>query len=115
MRNMEKTLNMMLCKCLQEEQELYRRWLCRQMPEEILKHAAEYVMRENLLQLFDQRNLSAEQANALLQLREPLADLYEKAKTETMDDFWESYFDTIRDHAEKLARKAREAEERASR
>ena len=112
MRNTEKNLNMMLYRRILNEQEMFRKWLCVQMPEEILKYAEEYVIRERIIEIFDERNLSAEQANALVQLNEPLAFLYQKIREEEAEGFWNRYLEIIQNSADKLEREARKAEAR---
>ena len=110
MRMKEKTLSTMLYRRILTEQELFRNWLCVQMPEEMLKHAEEYVIRERILQIFDEQNLCAEQANALVQLNEPLAFLCQKIREEEAESLWDRYLGIIQNSANKLENDAREAE-----
>lgn len=112
MRNTEKNLNMMLYRRILTEQEMFRKWLCVQMPEDILKYAEEYAIRERIVEIFDEWNLKVEQANALVQLNEPLAFLYQKIREEEAEGFWNRYLEIIQSSADKLEREARKAEAR---
>lgn len=71
------------------EQEQYRKWLLGQPPGEILNHAAQYTVREDIVVLMEELELTDAQTKALLKSKTPLADVYKEwAKTEThhMDD-----------------------------
>ena len=48
------------------EQDYYRQWLLSQPPEEILNHAYEYAMREDILMAMETEELTDAQAQALL-------------------------------------------------
>ena len=63
---------------MRTEQNKYRSWLEEQPPEEILNHAHEYTVREDIMTLLENNYLDAAQAEALLASPTPLADLYEK-------------------------------------
>ena len=58
------------------EQEQYRNWLLGQPPDEILNHAVEYAIREDILIEMEELNLSPPLAAALLESPAPLADVY---------------------------------------
>jgi len=94
------------------EQAQYRQWLLGQPPGEILNHAYEYTIREDIVMEMEGLELTGAQAKALLKSRTPLADVYKEwTKTET------HHMDDIRDvienradyviHAEKEKREAR--------
>ena len=71
------------------EQEQYRNWLLGQPPSDILDHAAEYTVREDIVMEMSALELTDAQANALLKSKTPLADVYKewsKAETHHMDD-----------------------------
>ena len=71
------------------EQEQYRKWLLGQPPNEIIDHAAEYSVREDIVMCMEDLELTEAQAKALLKSLSPLSDIYrEWNKTEThhMDD-----------------------------
>ena len=71
------------------EQEQYRRWLLGQPPGEILNHAAEYTVREDIVMVMEELELPEAQARALLKSKTPLADVYKewnKTETHHMDD-----------------------------
>lgn len=75
------------------EQEKYRSWLLSQPPAEILNHAYEYVMREDILLSLEYSDLSSGQAKALLKSPAPLADVFkdwEKRETGHMEDIRET-------------------------
>lgn len=109
---MDKVLNRTLYKHLCEEQKLYHSWLCLQSPEEVLKHAEEYLIREHILKVLEMRDLTDKQANALLDLREPLDYLYQEIKREEVEDFWAVYLEAVMDSADRLARKTGRDKER---
>lgn len=71
------------------EQEQYRKWLLGQPPDEILHHAYEYNIREDVVLELEELELTAAQTKALLQSPSPLADIYkawEKTETSHMED-----------------------------
>lgn len=74
---------------LAAEQAQYQEWLLGQPPGEILNHAYEYSVREDMVMAMEDLELSDAQAKALLKSRNPLADLYDawaKVETRHMDD-----------------------------
>lgn len=83
------------------EQETFRDWLKGQSPEEILNHAYEYTVREDILMSLEYHDLSDAQADALMKSPSPLADVFrdfENRETDHMDVIWdclESRADTI--------------------
>ena len=82
-------LNTKLYEKLFAEQEKYKGWLLTQPPEEILNHAYEYTIREDIVLALEYMGLSDERAAALLESLSPLADLYkdfEKIETDHMDE-----------------------------
>ena len=80
------------------EQAKYRGWLLEQPPEEILNHAYEYAVREDILMCMEEAELRPEQAKVLLASASPLDDVYQVfSKVET------SYMDIIRDSIETRA------------
>ena len=67
------------------EQETFRDWLKDQPPEEILNHAYEYTIREDILLSLEYHNLSDAQIDALMESPSPLADVFrdfEKLETD---------------------------------
>ena len=73
------------------EQENFRDWLKSQPPEEILNHAYEYTIREDILLSLEYNDLSDAQIAALMQSPCPLADVlkdFEKLETDHMEDIW---------------------------
>lgn len=82
-------LNSRLYEKMAAEQKNYRMWLLTQSPGEILDHAAEYAIREDIMMEMEELDLTSPQARALLKSRTPLADIYKewnKAETHHMDD-----------------------------
>lgn len=83
------------------EQETFRDWLKGQSPEEILNHAYEYTVREDILLSLEYHDLSDAQAEALMKSPCPLADIFqdfEKRETDHMETIWdclESRADTL--------------------
>ena len=70
------------------EQDYYRQWLLSQPPEEILNHAYEYAMREDILMAMETDELTDAQTQALLSSDTPLADVYryfDRVETDHMD------------------------------
>ena len=58
------------------EQEVYRKWLLEQPPEEILKHTYEYTVREDVLMSLEVHDLTDAQAEALLKSPAPLGFVF---------------------------------------
>lgn len=74
------------------EQEKFRDWLKDQSPEEILNHAYEYTIREDILLSLEYHDLSDAQADALMKSPSPLADVFrdfEKRETDHMETVWD--------------------------
>lgn len=75
------------------EQEKFRKWLLSQPPEEILHHAYEYVLREDILLSLEYNDLKDGEAKALLKSEDILSDVFkdfEKKETGYMEDVWET-------------------------
>ena len=80
------------------EQAKYRGWLLEQPPEEIVSHAYEYAMREDILMAMEGAELRPEQAEILLASASPLDDVYQVfSQMET------SHMDTVRESIETRA------------
>ena len=69
-------LNTELHKKLFAEQEKFKGWLLTQPPDEILNHAYEYVMREDIVLALEYHDLSDERAKALLASPSPLDEIF---------------------------------------
>ena len=54
----------------------FTNWLLKQSPEEILDHAYEYAIKENILLVMEYNDLEEDQVNALLAAEDPLDLLY---------------------------------------
>ncbi len=96
---MNEKLEQQLLDTLTREQDKYRDWLKSQPPEEILHHAYEYAVREDILMSMKDLALSEAQTRALLLSPSPLAVLYDK-----YSDLETGYMDTIRDSIEETAK-----------
>ena len=100
-------LNTALYEKMAAEQDKFREWLKIQPPEEVLNHAYEYTIREDIVMAMEELELIDTQAQALLESPSPLADVYryfEKLET--------GYMDVIRDSIENRANEVcREPEE----
>lgn len=84
--------NTALYKKLFAEQEVFRDWLKNQSQEEILNHAYEYTIREDILLSLEYHDLSDAQADALMKSPSPLADVFrdfEKLETSHMETVWD--------------------------
>ena len=89
------------------EQDKYRDWLKGQPAAEVLNHAYEYTVREDIVMCMEELELTEAQAKALLASPAPLADIYKDfEKLET------SYMDVIRDTIETRANEMYQAQEK---
>ena len=77
MDNTEKQ-NVKLFRKLESELAEYKQELLSMSAEEILTHAYEYTIREDIVYDLEYNDLSAEQASALLKLDKPLEAIYQK-------------------------------------
>jgi predicted nuclease of predicted toxin-antitoxin system len=96
-------LNTALYKKLFAEQDDYRAWLLAQPPEEILNHAYEYAIREDILLSSEDSDFSDKQCKALLKSPSPLRNIFnhwEHQPTGHMEEIRES----IESHANKIIR-----------
>ena len=81
-------LNTALYEKMAAEQDKFRDWLKSQPPEEVLNHAYEYTIREDIVMAMEELELTDAQTKALLESPSPLADVYryfEKLETGHMD------------------------------
>lgn len=69
-------LNTKLYEKLFAEQENFKGWLVKQPPEEILNHAYEYVIREDIVIEMECHDLTDAEARALLADEKPLQAIY---------------------------------------
>ena len=108
---MTKDYNQALYDKMLAAQSKYREWLLEQPPKEILDHAYEYIMREDILCCMEGDHLTDEQAKALLRSPDPLEDVYKdfnKKDASYMDDM----VDSLQSCAKAMQRKAQERDER---
>lgn len=83
--------NTTLYKQMFAEQEQFRDWLLAQPPQEILNHAYEYVMREDILLSLEYNDLTDVQAAALMTSPSSLADIYaefDQLESSHMEEIW---------------------------
>ena len=100
-------LNTALYEKMAAEQDKYRDWLKSQPPEEVLNHAYEYTIREDIVMAMEELVLTDTQAQALLESPSPLEDVYRY-----FDKLETGYMDVIRDSIESRANEVcREPEE----
>ncbi len=87
-------LNTRLYEKMFAEQEQFRDWLLSQPPAEILNHAYEYTVREDILMSLEYHDLEDSQARALLKSDKPLKQIFERwenQETSYMDTVWDGY------------------------
>ena len=96
------------------EQEQYRNWLLGQPPADILDHAAEYSVREDIVMEMEELELPEAQAKALLKSHNPLADIY-KQWSKTQTHHMEDLRDVIEAHADAVIRAEKEKGQREGR
>ena len=90
------------------EQEKFRDWLKGQSPEDILNHAYEYTIREDILMSLEYHDLSDAQADVLMKFPSPLTDVFqdfEKRETDHMETIW----DCLESRADMLLEEQRRA------
>ena len=100
-------LNTRLYEKMFAEQEQFRDWLLSQPPAEILNHAYEYTVREDILISLEYHDLEDNQARALLKSGKPLKQIFERWENQET-----SYMDTVWDTVQEQA-KAAEAKQKA--
>ena len=74
-------LNTRLYEKMFAEQEQFRDWLLSQPPAEILNHAYEYTVREDILMSLEYNDLEDSQARALLKSGKPLKQILSGGRT----------------------------------
>lgn len=91
-------LNTRLYEKMFAEQEKYRSWLLAQPPGEILNHAYEYSVREDIVMCMESVDLTDKQAKALLKARTPVSDVFKSWQNRET-----GYMDQVRDTLESKA------------
>ena len=94
----DKEANNKLYERMTAEQAEFKEWLLSQPPDEILDHAYEYVIREDILISLEGNELAGKDARALLRSPAPLADIY-KDWQKRDPTYMEDIRDTILDRA----------------
>ena len=93
-----------LCEKMRQEQSTYCLWLTAQPPEEILHHAYEYSVREDIILATEEMNLTPARVRVLLKSPAPLADVYKDfSKLET--DYMSIVAQCIEDRADVFLKK----------
>ena len=69
-------LNTKIYEKLFAEQQEYKGWLLTQSPEDILKHAYEYTIRDDIVLAMEYLDLTDEQAKALIDSEKPLESIF---------------------------------------
>lgn len=100
-------LNTRLYEKMFAEQEQFRDWLLSQPAAEILNHAYEYTVREDILMSLEYHDLEDSQARALLKSGKPLKQIFERWENQET-----TYMDTVWDTVQEQARAA-EAKQKA--
>lgn len=100
-------LNTRLYEKMFAEQEQFRDWLLSQPAAEILNHAYEYTVREDILMSLEYHDLEDSQAKALLKSGKPLKQIFERWENQET-----SYMDTVWNTVQEQARAA-EAKQKA--
>lgn len=103
-------LNTKLYEKLFAEQEDFKGWLLKQPLEEILKHAYEYVIREDIVIEMECHDLTDDEARALLADEKPLQSIYN-----IYEDLEGGHMDEIRDCIESRAKTCIEEQREALR
>lgn len=102
-------LNQALYDKMAAEQERFKHGLLGMTPEEVLGHAYEYAMRQDILMEMEELDLSAPEAAALLESPFPLADIYGDFRER------EGHMDLVRECIETLAFSLLEAQREKTR
>lgn len=87
----QEEMNTQLYEKLAAEQTKYRDWLMGQPPEEILNHAYEYAVREDILAAAELMDIPQAQAAALLAVPSPMEAIYggwTEQKSPDLDPCW---------------------------
>lgn len=104
-------LNTALYEKMFAEQETYRAWLLSQPPEEILNHAYEYTVREDILMSLEYHDLPDAQARALLKSPSPLP-MYLRIGRTKKPATWTTYGKTVEDWAKSEVQKNKKKDEK---
>ena len=95
------------------EQGKFKAWLLDQAPEEILNHAYEYTMREDILLWLEYNDIKSAHAKALLRLPDPLEAVFrdlEHRDISHSDDIEDVFEDRAKREIEKQRKEQSERE-----
>lgn len=90
------------------EQAQYRQWLLGQPPDEILNHAYEYSIREDIMVEMEELELTDAQVKALLKSPDTLADIYKDWGKRDSCGHMEDIQDVIENRADDIIKLERE-------
>lgn len=93
---------------MSDEQSRFRDWLLTQPQEDVLNHAYEYSVREDILMEVGEMELSTAQAKALLKSPDALPDIYKSWSDRDSCDYMEDIADTITARADEVIQAERE-------
>lgn len=107
MTNIE--LNKKLYEKMKEEFQNYHDWIITLPSEEVLNHACEYIVKEDVLYSMEYNKLNDRQATAMLKMEAPLNDVYLKWSswdTGYLQDIWFA----VESRADELVRREQQKE-----
>lgn len=84
------------------EQNKFRDWLLEQPQEEVLAHAYEYVIREDILMEVTEAELTPQRAKALLKSPCPLSDIYKDWQNQDSCGHMDHILETIETRADNV-------------
>ena len=99
--NLNETLANALYRKMAKEQEEYENWLLNLTPKEILDHAWEYTVRNDIVAAFEDMEMDDDLLMALLDITDPLAEIY-RAFSKLETDHMETVRNTIENRARDL-------------
>lgn len=99
---MNEKLMIALYQKMADEQSKFRDWLLTQPQEEVLNHACEYSIREDILMEVGEMKLSEARTKALLKAPDALADIYKNWSNRDSCDHMDAIADTIEARADEM-------------
>jgi len=111
-------LNVALYQKMSAEQERFKAWLLAQSQEEILNHAYEYAVREDIVMAMETNSLASRRAEAMLASPSPLADVFrewERKETSYMENLWETVGECAREMGQRIHAERQKAKRQSDR
>lgn len=96
-------LNTRLYEKMAAEQMKYRDWLLTLPPADILNHAYEYSVREDIVMCMEEAELPEKQARALLWSKSPVSDVF-KSWSDRETDYMDQVRNTLENRANEIIR-----------